>query len=62
LALARKLLHVVPVQAAALSGDEQAGALPDAVPPTFICRHCGHMMIILQLFVRGQTIRTPPPS
>jgi hypothetical protein len=59
LALVRELLHVVPVQAAALSSDEQADALSDAVPPTFICRHCGHMMIILQLFVRGQTICAP---
>jgi len=62
LALARELLHAVPAQAAALSNDEQAGALPDAAPPAFICRHCGHAMIILQTFMRGEPIRAPPPS
>lgn len=62
LALARELLHAVPVQAATLSGDEQAGDLTNAAPPAFICRHCGHAMIILQSFVRGQAIRAPPPS
>jgi hypothetical protein len=62
LALARELLHAVPAQAAALSNDEQAGALPDAAPPAFICRHCGHAMIILQTFMRGGPIRAPPPS
>ena len=62
LALARELLHVAPVQAATLSSDEQTSALPNAAPPTFICRHCGQAMVILQLFVRGQAIRAPPPS
>ena len=60
LALARELLHVVPAQAAALSSDERAGALPGAAPPAFVCRHCGHAMIILQTFVRGEAIRAPP--
>ena len=57
LALARELLHVVSAQAATVSNDEQAGALPNAAPPAFICRHCGHAMIILQSFTRGETIR-----
>jgi predicted RNA-binding Zn-ribbon protein involved in translation (DUF1610 family) len=26
-----------------------------------VCPHCGHAMIILQTFTRGQTIRAPPP-
>lgn len=57
LALARELLHVVPVQAAAVSSKEQAAAPPNAAPSAFICRHCGQAMIILQTFVRGQAIR-----
>ena len=60
LALARELLNVVPAQVAALSRDERAGALPGAAPPAFVCRHCGHAMIILQTFVRGEAIRAPP--
>ncbi|MEO8546571.1 MAG: IS91 family transposase [Burkholderiaceae bacterium] len=62
LALARELLYVVPVQAVALSSNEQTSALLNAAPPAFICRHCGQAMVILQLFVRGQAIRAPPPS
>jgi hypothetical protein len=31
-------------------------------PPTFVCRHCGRAMIILQTFTRGQAIRAPPKS
>ena len=60
LALVRELLHVVPAQAALLSNDEQAGEAPNAAPPAFVCRHCGHAMIILQTFVRGDSIRAPP--
>jgi hypothetical protein len=62
LALARELLHVVPAQAATLSKDEQTDVLPNAAPPTFVCRHCGHAMIILQSLMPGQAIRAPPPS
>jgi hypothetical protein len=62
LALAREALHVVSVQASALGNVEQAGAPPNAAPPVFVCRHCGHAMIIVQTFVRGETIRAPPPS
>jgi hypothetical protein len=28
--------------------------------PTFICRHCGAAMIIVQTFARGESIRAPP--
>jgi hypothetical protein len=31
-----------------------------AKPPTFVCTHCGHAMIVLQTFTRGRTIRAPP--
>jgi hypothetical protein len=60
LALARELLHVALAQAAPVSNDEQAGKAPIAAPPAFVCRHCGHAMIILQTFVRGDSIRAPP--
>ena len=53
LALARELLTALP-------HDPQDHT--DAVdpPPTFVCRHCGHPMIILQTFTGTQTIRAPP--
>jgi hypothetical protein len=28
--------------------------------PTFVCRHCGGAMLIIETFVRGQAIRAPP--
>jgi hypothetical protein len=30
------------------------------VPPTFVCRHCGAPMLIIQTFARAQHIRAPP--
>ena len=60
LALVRELLHAVPAQAATVSNDEQAAEVPITAPPAFVCRHCGHAMIILQTFVRGESIRAPP--
>ena len=62
LALARKLLNVVPAPAAAAGNAEQAGQPPEAAPPIFVCRHCGHAMIIVQTFVRAEAIRAPPAS
>jgi len=59
LALARESLQVV--QAATTSNVEQAGGLPIASPAAFVCRHCGHAMVILQTFTRGEAIRAPPP-
>jgi hypothetical protein len=59
LALARELLRAQPAQAATDDGADHAHR---ASPPTFVCRHCGHAMIVLQTFTRGQPIRAPPPS
>ena len=53
LAVARQLLNEPPPDLPAL-------ACRDATP-TFVCRHCGHAMVIVQVFVRGETIRAPPP-
>jgi len=53
LALARQLLHAPPsTSEAAQDGDDAA--------PTFVCPHCGHAMVIVQTFARGETIRAPP--
>ena len=59
LALARKLLHDPACSSAQdHSSEHQTGT----ASPTFVCPHCGHAMIILQTFTRGQTIRAPPPQ
>ncbi len=57
LALARELLsaaapHTTPASAA----EDNHGA----ARPTFVCRHCGQAMTIVQTFTRGQSIRAPP--
>ena len=48
LELARELLHVAPAPAPAAGFNEQVVALPVAVPPTYICRHCGHALPALR--------------
>ena len=60
LALARELLHVPPAQGLPVSSDAQAAEVTIAAPPAFVCRHCGYAMIILQTFLRGESIRAPP--
>jgi hypothetical protein len=60
LALARELLHVLAAQCLPVSNDGEAAEVPSAAPPAFVCRHCGHAMIILQTFMRGESIRAPP--
>ena len=55
LALARQLLSA-PSDAPADAADIDVG-IPAA---TFICRHCGSAMIVLQTFTRAQSIRAPP--
>jgi hypothetical protein len=58
LALARELLNVVPtVTATVASGGD---AIDEPVRPAFVCAHCGAQMIVLESFVRGQSIRAPP--
>jgi len=31
-----------------------------SAPPTFVCRHCGAPMLIIETFARAHTIRAPP--
>jgi hypothetical protein len=58
LARARELLNVEPIKPE--SSSETDGA-DRARPPTFVCRHCGHAMLIVQVLPRAQVIRAPPP-
>ena len=54
--IVRELLHQpAPVAAA----DPTATG---AVRPTFVCRHCGAPMLIIETFARAQHIRGPPTS
>jgi hypothetical protein len=57
LALARELLH-----ATSPPSDQSTVDAPTAPAPTFVCAHCGHAMVVLQIFVRGCSIRAPPAS
>nr|WP_255763806.1 IS91 family transposase [Pelomonas sp. P7] len=53
LALVRQLLQVPP-QAPPPDG------FPADARPAFVCPHCGHAMIVVQTFLRGEPIRAPP--
>jgi hypothetical protein len=58
LALARELLNVMT--AVAVSETNGDDAIEDSVRPAFVCAHCGAQMIVLESFMRGQSIRAPP--
>jgi hypothetical protein len=64
LALARALLGDEPaVHSAQAAHTIQAAQTATATaPPCFVCRHCGAPMFIVQIFLRGQMIRAPPPT
>ncbi|MGE0674965.1 MAG: IS91 family transposase [Methylibium sp.] len=54
LAKARELLGVAPTP-------DEAADEPSATPaPTFVCTHCGHAMVVLQVLARDCSIRAPP--
>src|SRR5262249_57576738 len=55
LALARALLNHAPAPSARSEHTQTHSA-----PPCFVCRHCGAPMLIVETFVRRQTIRPPP--
>ncbi len=59
LAKVRELLLVQSSVADVQSDPADAPAA--TVAPTFVCPHCGAAMLIIETFVRGQTIRAPPP-
>jgi len=54
LSLARQLLQVPPISEQPCEGELGAAR------PTFVCPHCGHAMVIVQTFTRGEPIRAPP--
>ena len=54
LALARQLLQMPPPESAPCEDGV------DALRPIFVCPHCGHAMIVVQVFKRGEPIRAPP--
>jgi len=58
LAKVRALLEV----SAEAAPPQAPAALVAPVPPTFVCRHCGAAMIVIEILVRGQPIRAPPPQ
>ena len=58
LALARQLLQVPPPDSAQCEDEPEDGL--DATRPTFVCLHCGHAMVVVQIFTRGEPIRAPP--
>jgi hypothetical protein len=58
IASARELLHEPAPAVAADSGAVHAGT----GLPTFVCRHCGAPMIVIETFARGHHIRGPPQS
>jgi hypothetical protein len=61
LAAAREFLLAVPALTAVADSAEAVSTDPHAVRSTFICRHCGHVMAIVQIFAHGAAIRAPPP-
>lgn len=56
LAKIRELLGMVP---AALEPGANV-RVTAAVPPTFVCRHCGAPMVIIDILQRSRPIRAPP--
>jgi hypothetical protein len=57
IATAREVLHQPPPHPAA-----EPDGTAHSIRPTFLCRHCGAPMLIIETFARAQHIRGPPPS
>ncbi len=60
IATARELLHQPAPTAAVEPGAVHAAT--GSIMPTFVCRHCGAPMIVIETFARAQHIRGPPVS
>ena len=58
IASARELLHQPALVVAAEPGAVHAGT--GSVRPTFVCRHCGAPMLVIETFARAQHIRAGP--
>jgi len=59
LACIRALLRQASDSVAQAPGPD-AQAVPNPAPPRFFCPHCASPMAIVEVFVRGQSIRAPP--
>lgn len=59
IATAREVLHQPPPRPAAEPGNDGTA---HGIRPTFLCRHCGAPMLVIETFARAQHIRGPPPS
>ena len=60
IATARDLLHQPAPTPPADPGDDNADH--GCPRPTFVCRHCGAPMLVIETFARAQHIRGPPNS
>jgi hypothetical protein len=58
IATARELLHQPAPKVTAERADAHAGC--GCLRPTFVCRHCGAPMLVIETFARAQYIRGPP--
>ena len=58
LAKARELLHAIPDLDAECPSEDAAAGIAQ---PTFVCPDCGAAMIVVEILMRGQPIRAPPP-
>ena len=58
LAAVRKLLLQPPVASAQSAAKDHAA--PAIRQPTFVCRHCGRPLVIVEIILRGSLIRAPP--
>jgi hypothetical protein len=58
LAVVRELLGVAA--SVAPSEVQAVDAVDEPARPNFVCTHCGAQMVILETFLRGQSIRGPP--
>ena len=56
LALARELLGT----SCAPNDTVQEQGTSESVQPTYICKHCGSAMLIIETIVREKAIRAPP--
>jgi hypothetical protein len=61
IATARNLLQQ-PAPMPAADPDDHSSIRSSCPRPTFLCRHCGAPMIIIETFARAQHIRGPPGS
>ena len=63
IALARELLNAAPAPAVMVAAEPNANVADiatDLIRANFVCKHCQGQMILIEVIVRGQSIRAPP--